>query len=153
MTFEVLVGSTITPSRHGQALVRELPRDVPRRRPRSDHPKLRQQRARCEQQHGVDERVERVGDHTGRRRDVIGEAADRDGGVAGFLPDPEQTTEHATAEAAVVEQLRQHVEDRYYHGGVQEDGRGRGVEKLDREDGRGRGIINIIILLYKFDQI
>ena len=33
VTFELRVGSTVTPSRHGQAMFNELPRDVPCRRP------------------------------------------------------------------------------------------------------------------------
>lgn len=106
--------------------IREIQIEAPGR------PSLGQQRTRREQQHGLQERVERVGDDVAqarRRSDVVSKAADGDGGVAGLLPGADQAGDHAATVAAVMEQLRRHGEGRD-DGGVQHDGHGRGVEEL-----------------------
>lgn len=80
--------------------------------------------------------MERVGDDVAqarRRSDVVGKAADGDGGVvAGLLPGADQAGNHAAAVPAVVEQLRRHGEGRD-GGGVQHDGYDGGVEELHRQ--------------------
>ena len=121
---------------HDHLLVAQLLRHILGRRAGYLDPRLREERACNQDEHQVEDGVDRVGDDLGDRigrREVVDEAAD--GRVAArarrliLLPPAEPADEHVVREA-LVHELREEVEvgDK---GGLQDDGHVGGVEELD----------------------